>query len=230
MTVRRAREQRPGAYICLTNVHTTVESQANAGLRNAAQEAYLSVPDGMPLVWILRRRGLKHTEKVTGIEFIPRVAENGAEEGLRHFFYGGGEGIAAKAATGLKELVPQAQVVGELTPPFSEGADWDLEPLRQALAQTKPHILWVGLGAPKQEIWMHLAAHDLEVPIAVGVGAAFDFLAKTKRPAPRYLSRLGLEWLYRLMSEPGRLWRRYLVGNSKFVYLLVRQGLGGRST
>ncbi len=229
MIVERGLDPRPGAYVCLTNVHTTVESQKNASLRAAAEDAYLSVPDGMPLVWILRRRGMRRAGKVTGIEFMPLVAEQGLPHGLRHFFYGGGPGLAAKAANGLRELVPGTNVVGQLTPPFAEGGDWDLGPLQEALATTKPHVLWVGLGAPKQEIWMHLKASHLDVPVAVGVGAAFDFLAKTKRPAPRYLSRMGLEWIYRLLSEPQRLWRRYLVGNSIFVYLLVRSLFGARS-
>lgn len=229
MVVERALDRRTGAYVCLTNVHTTVESQKNASLRTAAQDAYLSVPDGMPLVWILRRRGMRRVGKVTGIEFMPLVAERGLPHGLRHFFYGGGPGLAAKAAEGLMELVPGTEVVGELTPPFADGPDWDLSPLHEALTATKPHVLWVGLGAPKQEIWMHLKAGDLDLPIAVGVGAAFDFLAKTKRPAPRYMSRMGFEWLYRLLSEPQRLWRRYLVGNSTFLYLLVKSRFRERS-
>lgn len=221
LVVSRALDDAPGAYVCLTNVHTTVESQKDERLRAAAADSYLSVPDGMPLVWILRRQGERHTEKVTGIEFMPLVARSGIKHDLKHFFYGGAPGVAAAAAAGLQARVPGTRVAGSMTPPFTDGVEWELGPLQEELRRSEPHILWVGLGAPKQEIWMHHVAGRLDVPLAIGVGAAFDFLAGTKKAAPRYLSRMGLEWLYRLASEPGRLWRRYLVGNSTFLYLLA---------
>lgn len=230
LVVERSLAGERGSYVCLTNVHSTVESQKDARLRAAVEGSYLSVPDGAPLVWILRRRGWKHTQKVTGIDFIPRVARAGLSQGVRHFFYGGGDGIAERAAEGLTRLVPGTVIAGAGTPPFTQGYDWDLAPLQAELERTRPHILWVGLGAPKQELWMDHAAQDLNVPISLGVGAAFDFLAGAKPAAPRWLSTMGLEWLYRLASEPTRLWRRYLIGNPRFVYLLMAERFGRNPT
>lgn len=227
--VERALAGGPGAYVCLTNVHTTVESQRSPALRRAVDDAFLSVPDGMPLTWILRRRGHVDTEKVTGIEYVPLVASRGLEVGLRHFFYGGAPGVAVRAGLRLADLVPGAQVVGAASPPFAKThGGWATEDLQRELRRTKPHILWVGLGAPKQELWMAEMAGTLNVPVMIGVGAAFDYLAGTKRAAPRLLRHIGLEWLFRLAVEPRRLWRRYAVGNAVFLRLLLRDALQRR--
>jgi N-acetylglucosaminyldiphosphoundecaprenol N-acetyl-beta-D-mannosaminyltransferase len=208
-------------------VHTTVESQRSPALRAAAEGAYLSVPDGMPLAWILRRRGHVQTEKVTGIEYIPLVASRGLDVGLRHFFYGGAPGVAVRAGIRLEELVPGVQVVGSGSPTFTEARGGVTDELEQELRRSKPHILWVGLGAPKQELWMARVAGELRVPVMIGVGAAFDYLAGAKPPAPSFLRHVGLEWLFRLAVEPGRLWRRYLIGNSTFLWQVAREQLAG---
>jgi N-acetylglucosaminyldiphosphoundecaprenol N-acetyl-beta-D-mannosaminyltransferase len=227
--VERAIISEPGAYVCLTNVHTTVESHRSQALRAAVDDAFLSVPDGMPLTWILRRRGHVHTEKVTGIEYIPLVASKGLDRGLRHFFYGGAPGIAVRAGLRLVDLVPGVQLVGAASPPFGHTPGWAIKDLQREIHRTRPHILWVGLGAPKQELWMAAMAGELNVPVMIGVGAAFDYLAGTKASAPTFLRHVGLEWLFRLAVEPKRLWRRYLLGNSTFVYLLLREALSPNS-
>ena len=225
LVIARSQAGHNGSFVCLTNVHTTVESQHDSELKEACEAAFLSVPDGMPLVWILHRRGFRHVEKVTGIEYIPQVAEIGRASGLRHFFLGGAPGVATAAAEKLCDLVPGIQVVGSFSPPYGPPESWDLEPLREQLREQRPHIVWVGLGAPKQERWMAAVSATLQVPMMVGVGAAFDFLAGTKRPAPRFMSRMGLEWLFRLVAEPRRLWHRYVIGNSRFVWLLTTDAL-----
>lgn len=222
--VRRALARSPGAYVCLTNVHTTVESQRDRRLREAADGAYLSVPDGMPLAWLLRRRGHRHTEKVTGVELMPMVAAAGTDVGLRHYLHGGSPGVADRAARRLERSVPGTRVVGASSPPFAEVDRWPLGELQDEITRTRPHVLWVGLGAPKQELWMARMSSILDVPVMVGVGAAFDYLAGTKRAAPTFVRHVGLEWLFRLAVEPRRLWRRYLVTNSTFVWRLVRDG------
>jgi N-acetylglucosaminyldiphosphoundecaprenol N-acetyl-beta-D-mannosaminyltransferase len=224
--VERALVGEPGAYVCLTNVHTTVESRRSAKLRAAVDGAYMSVPDGMPLTWILRRRGHLDTEKVTGIEFIPMVASIGLVRELRHFFYGGAPGVAVRAGLRLEELVPGVNVVGAASPPFADThGGWPVEELELELRRTRPHVLWIGLGAPKQELLMAELAERVDVPVMVGVGAAFDYLARTKPAAPSLLRHIGLEWLFRLAAEPGRLWRRYLGTNSMFLWLLIRERL-----
>jgi len=230
LVLQRAFLDGRGSYVCLANAHTTVESQDDAELRAAYGSAFLSVPDGMPLVWILRRRGARHVQKVTGIEYIPEVAAAGLDLGVRHFFFGGAPGVADTAGRELQARVPGTQVVGAYSPPFGAPEAWDLDELRTLLRAGRPHIVWVGLGAPKQELWMARVAGTLEAPVMIGVGAAFDFLAGTKRAAPRVMSRLGLEWLFRLVSEPRRLWRRYLVGNSTFLWLLARERVAGASS
>jgi len=229
VVIERALEGTPGAYVCLTNVHTTVESQRSPALRRAADGAFLSVPDGMPLVWILRRRGHVRTEKVTGIEYIPLVASAGGDAQVRDFFYGGAPGIAERAARRLERLVPGVQDVGAKSPPYVPLEALSVEDLREELERTKPHILWVGLGAPKQELWMAKISKALAVPMMIGVGAAFDYLADTKPAAPTVLRHVGLEWAFRLAAEPRRLWRRYLFGNASFVWLLARERFGSRS-
>ena len=214
-----------GTYVCLTNVHTTVESQRSPGLREAADGAFLSVPDGMPLVWILRRRGHTRTEKVTGIEYIPLVASVGKPEGLRHFFYGRAPGIAAQAARRLEHEVPGVQIVGATSPPYAPLEAMRVDELQEEIERTKPHIMWVGLGAPKQEQWMARFSKELGVPVMIGVGAGIDYLAGAKPAAPTILRHVGLEWAFRLAAEPRRLWRRYLLGNASFVWLLAREHL-----
>jgi len=182
----------------------------------------------MPLTWILRRRGHTETEKVTGIEFMPLVASHGLEADLRHFFYGGAPGVAVRAGLRLEQMVPGIHVVGAAAPPFAD-TPWAKEELLDEVRRTRPHVLWVGLGAPKQELWMAQMAGELDVPIMIGVGAAFDYISGSKPHAPRYLRHVGLEWLFRLAVEPRRLWRRYLVGNVTFLWLLARERLVGPS-
>jgi N-acetylglucosaminyldiphosphoundecaprenol N-acetyl-beta-D-mannosaminyltransferase len=225
LILERALEGSPGDYVCLTNVHTTVESQRLSSLRAAAEGAYLSVPDGMPLVWILRRRGRLDTEKVTGIELMPMVVRAGRDLGLRHLLYGGRPGVAEAAVRRLEELAPGAFIVGAHSPPFGKPGEQEVQDLGAIIDDARPHVLWVGLGAPKQEVFMARAAGRLSVPVMVGVGAAFDFLAGRKPAAPPWMRHGGLEWLFRLSSEPRRLWRRYVLGNTYFVYLLARQAL-----
>jgi N-acetylglucosaminyldiphosphoundecaprenol N-acetyl-beta-D-mannosaminyltransferase len=223
--VDRSAEGKPGAYVCLINVHSTVEADRSPELRAAVDHAFLSVPDGMPLVWILRRRGHARAEKITGIEYIPSVAATGLARGTRHFFYGGAPGVAREAGRRLCELIPGVKVVGALSPPFADIDKWPIDELKSAVRRTKPHILWVGLGAPKQELWMAKMSGALDVPVMLGVGAGIDYLGGAKPSAPTFLRHVGLEWLFRLAMEPRRLWRRYLLGNSAFVYLLGRSVL-----
>lgn len=211
----------PGAYVFLTNVHTTTEAQKSEELRAAGRACFLAVPDGMPLVWILHRRGYPNTEKVTGIELIPEVARRGLHQGLRHFFFGGAAHVAEDAAARLTRIVPGTQIAGCMSPPYDPDGSWDIGPLNDALERSRADLLWVGVGAPKQELWMARHAGEISVPIMVGVGAAFDFLSGNKRAAPRLMSRMGLEWLFRLASEPRRLWRRYLLGNTLFIARLI---------
>jgi len=255
LIIQRALNGAPAAYVCLTNANNVVQSQSLPAFRAAAEGAFLSVPDGFPLAWILRRRGYPWTEKLGGPDLMPLLAGVGRKAGLRHFMYGWTIRLAAAAGQGLQNLAPGTSVVGALSPPFAraqgfpddpevpphEGTplapewvdiggpvrevDWHLDELHAALRESRPHILWVGLGSPVQEEWMAMVAGRMNVPVMIGVGRAFNYLASTQRRCPPFMTRMGLEWLYTFLSEPGRLWRRYLVGNPQFIYLVARSAL-----
>jgi N-acetylglucosaminyldiphosphoundecaprenol N-acetyl-beta-D-mannosaminyltransferase len=250
--VRRALDPAPGAYVCLSNAHTTLLSRDLPRFRAAVEGSFLSLPDGMPLAWTLRRRGHRSTQKVAGPTLMPRVVAAGREKGLRHFLYGWTVPMAQAAADALVAGAPGARIVGVHAPPFAgpqvhrpdgsrplapswvdiggavRDVDWHLEELELAVRAARPHILWVGLGAPVQEEWMAMVAGRLQVPLMIGVGRAFNNLAGTARPAPPFAARIGLEWFFVMMSEPRRLWRRYLIGNPRFLYLLGREALFSR--
>jgi N-acetylglucosaminyldiphosphoundecaprenol N-acetyl-beta-D-mannosaminyltransferase len=256
LIVDRAVEGSPGAYVCLTNVATTMLAQRSAQLRAAADGAYISMPDGMPLVWILRRRGYSATEKLTGADLIPMLAAAGREHGLRHFFYGWTNRMSQAAAGGLIDAIPGTIVVGTHCPPFAAAQDpgpddlsasanngrplapswvsigapvrdahWELDKLEAKLRTTRPHILWVGLGSPVQEEWMAMVAGHLSVPVMIGVGRAFNYAAGSLQRCPPWMINTGLEWLYVFLAEPRRLWRRYILGNAHFGYLITRDVL-----
>ena len=257
LIVRRALEGTPGAYACLTNVATTMLSQESPELRAAVDGSYISTPDGMPLVWILRRRGYPETEKLTGADLMPLLAAAGRDVGLRHFMYGWTNRLSQAAGRGLVAAVPGTEVVGTHCPPFAAlqdpgpddldingpddrplapswvatggsvtEVDWELEKLQAKLAETRPHILWVGLGCPLQEEWMAMVAGRLDVPVMIGVGRAFNYTAGSLKRCPQWMINTGLEWLYTFLAEPRRLWRRYILGNAHFTYLVARDALG----
>ena len=182
----------------------------------------LVVPDGKPLVWLGRRRGHLDTQRVYGADFMLALFEDTGAT-LRHFFYGGRPGVADRMVTNLVARFPYLQIAGTLSPAFSTDvaapqADID------AINATRPDVLWVGLGHPKQDLWMHRNRGRVEAPVLAGVGAAFDFLSGDKKEAPQWMKRAGLQWLHRLASEPRRLWKRYLIGNAVFVALLIQEG------
>jgi N-acetylglucosaminyldiphosphoundecaprenol N-acetyl-beta-D-mannosaminyltransferase len=196
-------------YVCITGVHGVMESRRNEPLRQIHNRAGMVTPDGMPLVWISRLRGKTRVERVYGPDLMRRLTKLSALRGYRQFYYGGSEGVADRLKQALVTSHPGLQVVGTLCPPFRElSADED-EAVIGAINAARPDIVWVGLSTPKQELWMAKHMGRIEAPVMIGVGAAFDFLAGLKRQAPVWMQRRGLEWLFRLCSEPRRLWRRY---------------------
>jgi N-acetylglucosaminyldiphosphoundecaprenol N-acetyl-beta-D-mannosaminyltransferase len=182
----------------------------------------------MPLVWLSRLQGFHHVERVYGPDLMLALCERLAAKGYRHFFYGGAEGVPEQLASVLQKRFPGLQVAGTFSPPFrSLTADED-DRIVQMINAAAPDIVWVGLSTPKQERWMAGHRERLTAPVLIGVGAAFDFLTGRKPQAPRWMQRAGLEWLFRLLTEPRRLWRRYLINNPLFVALVVLQALGVR--
>jgi len=156
------------------------------------------------------------------------VCEVSAERGYKHFFYGGAEGVPVLLAKGLQSRFPGLQVVGAYSPPFRDLSQAEEKEIEAMINQTDPDIIWVGLGTPKQDLWMARHRPNLNAPVIIAIGAAFDFHTGRVPQAPARMQRYGLEWLFRLVQEPGRLWHRYLVYNPWFVLKVIEQRLGLR--
>lgn len=207
-------------YVCVTGAHGLIESRTNVALRRSLRSAGLVTPDGMPLVWVARLRGLADVSRVYGPDLMLAMSGRSARGDLRHFYYGGGEGIAERLRDMLRQANPDLDVVGCITPPFRAMTPAEESAMVAAINEAKPDILWIGLSTPKQELWMTRMRDRLEVPVMIGVGAAFDFLSGSKRQAPAWMRRNGLEWCFRIGTEPKRLFARYAVIVPRFLLVL----------
>ncbi len=221
------RDRRKG-YICVTGVHGVMEAQEDEGFKRILNGAFLCTPDGMPMVWAGRLDGHREMSRVYGPDLMLDVCAWSESSGCRHFFYGGAEGVAEELAAKLKARFPKLQVAGTYTPPFRALNAEEERALAAQVAAAKPDILWVGLSTPKQERFMVEYLPKLEVTLMAGVGAAFDFHSGRTKQAPRWMQRSGLEWFYRLCSEPRRLGRRYLRNNPLFAIKYLAQRIGVR--
>jgi N-acetylglucosaminyldiphosphoundecaprenol N-acetyl-beta-D-mannosaminyltransferase len=213
-------------YVCITGVHGIMESQRDEGLRRIHNGAGLVTPDGMPLVWLSRLHGHRQVERVYGPDLMLALSQHSLSPGYKHFFYGGGEGVPELLGNNLRRRFPGLRVVGCYSPPFRALSGAEDEQITQTINEADPDIIWIGLSTPKQERWMAQHVARLTAPVLIGVGAAFDFHSGLKKQAPRWMQRSGLEWFFRLVTEPRRLWRRYLVNNPLFVLLVLQQALG----
>jgi N-acetylglucosaminyldiphosphoundecaprenol N-acetyl-beta-D-mannosaminyltransferase len=217
-----AQEGRGGIVVFCT-VSTIMNARRNLALRKALEDADLVTPDGMPLVWLGRKKGLV-VDRVYGPDFMLHFfSHTGAR--FSHFFYGGAPGVADEMAARLRRRFPSVRIVGTLSPPL--GLDPDQPPASdiEAIKGSEADIVWIGLGHPKQELFMRAIRDRISVPVLAAVGAAFDFHAGRKKEAPAWMKESGLQWLHRLLSEPRRLWRRYLIGNAHFLGLLLLDAL-----
>lgn len=213
-------------YVCVTPVHSVMECQRDSELRHIQNTSGLTTPDGMPLVWLSRLRGHNCVDRVYGPDLMLALCNHSIIKGYRHYFYGGEEGVPDRLAANLKTRFPEIDIVGSYSPPFRKLTPEEDEKIVQMINNCDPDIVWVGLGAPKQEYWMATHLDRLTASALIGVGAAFDFHAGLKSQAPYWMQRSGLEWLFRLLSEPKRLWKRYLYDNPHFLLLLLLQMLG----
>lgn len=208
-------EQRAGAYVCVCNVHTLMEAADNPGYADVLRGATVAVPDGMPLVWMLRALGHPGQSRVYGPDLLLAFADHAARTGTAQYFYGGAPGVAADLAARLAARFPGFRCVGTESPPFRDLTDAEDAAVVERINASGADVVWVGLGAPRQECWMANHAGRIGATL-VGVGAAFDFHTGGVRQAPRWMMRMGLEWLFRLLVEPKRLWKRYLWHNPRF--------------
>ena len=216
-------------YVCITGVHGVMESWRDQVLRQIHNEAGLVTPDGMPLVWMAHRLGFTNVRRVYGPDLMRCMTARSALSGYRNYYFGGRPGTAERLRENMVHAHPQLEVVGTCSPPFGAISAAEDATIVDQINATRPDIVWVGLSTPKQERWMASHVNRLHAPVLVGVGAAFDFLAGEKRQAPAWMQRNGLEWLFRLASEPRRLAGRYIRNNPAFVYHAMRQLMIPRS-
>jgi len=220
-----------GSYVCVSNVHTTMMGYWDQKYQNITNQSLLSVPDGVPLVWSMQLLGATHQDRIRGPSLMRDVCDAGVPFGLKHFLFGSKPEVLSALQKKLKLHYPGIQIVGSMSPPFRPLDEQENKEILSTIISSGAHIVWVGLGAPKQEAWMGQNA-VVAGPVMVGVGAAFDLLAEQIPEAPHWMQALALEWFYRLLKEPKRLWRRYLYTNPSFVILFSLQLLfsGWRST
>ncbi len=214
------------AHFC--TVHGVVEAQSSEALRAAFASADMVAMDGVPLVWVARRRGVVAAERVCGPDVMLTLCDRGRETGLRHYFLGGAPGVPELLAARLGTRYPGLAVVGTCSPPFRPLSPEEDDALIAAINAARPQVLWIGLGSPKQELWAADHADALDVPLILPVGAAFDFHSGTVRRAPAWMQRAGLEWAFRLAMEPRRLFRRYVTTNARFALAVFREELSRR--
>ncbi len=224
--IREWIKKRQQRYVCVTNVHSVMESLRNPKLRDILNRSGLSTPDGMPLVWLCRWGGQRRTQRVYGPDLMMSVCESGQAEGYRHFLYGGEPNVLDLLAKRLEREFPSIDVAGSFSPPFRTLTEDEDKEIVDMINKFRPDVVWVGLGAPKQELWMADHIDRLNCPVLVGVGAAFDFIAGQKSQAPAWMRNNGLEWLFRLIQEPRRLWRRYVILNPLFILSLALHRAG----
>lgn len=210
---------RQSRYVCICNVHVVVTAKQDTEFRWVVNEADMATPDGMPLAWVLRRFGFQQQERINGPDLMWRLCGQAAEKGLSVFFYGSTPETLERLSDNLKTAFPQLAIAGVHSPPFRLLSDEEDREMINHINGSGAHIMFVGLGCPKQEFWMAAQRGKIRA-VMIGVGAAFDYHAGTVKRAPLWMQGSGFEWLFRLMSEPKRLWKRYLVTNSLFLIYL----------
>lgn len=210
--------------MCVSNVHTTVMSYENYDYRLVQNGGIMSIPDGGPLSTVGRKRGYNNMKRTTGPSYMEEVFKITVEKGYRHYFYGSTEETLEKLHRKLNHNYPGIQIVGMYSPPFRPLNEEEDKDIIKRINDTNPDFVWVGLGAPKQENWMY--NHQGKVNgFMVGVGAAFDYFAENIYRAPEWMQRSNLEWVYRLLQEPKRLFRRYWHSNIRFIWYAMIRGL-----
>lgn len=206
-----------GRYICVSNVHTTVTAYRDENYRKVQNSSILSIPDGGPLASECRRRGFTDTERTTGPDFMNEILKISAEYGYKHYFYGSTNETLAKMKNELLTKYPKLNIVGMYSPPFRTLTNEENDDIIKKINESNADFLWVGLGAPKQEIFMYEHMDKINA-LMVGVGAAFDYFAGNIKRAPKIMQKLNLEWLYRLMQDPKKLFFRYVSTNFSFIW------------
>lgn len=214
-----------GRYISTCPVYTLMMCREKPDVMQAVNGADMVTADGMPIVWVQRRRGNAQAERVYGPDVMEALLARTANTPIQHYFWGGLPGVADTLVQRMKSQHPTLKVAGVYSPPVSPVGNQPDPEVVKRLNESGANVVWVGLGSPKQDLWMKLYRPVLKAPLLIGVGAAFDMLAGVKSQAPKWMQRSGLEWVFRLAQEPRRLGRRYLVYNPLFVWHVIREGI-----
>lgn len=223
------RERGKSRFVAVCNVHMVMEAHRDRRFMQMLNSSGLTVPDGKPLTWLGRRWGFKLQRRVYGPELLQDFLSLTRGRGYRHFFYGGHPEVTERMVARLRQRFPELDIAGYYSPPFRTLTEAEDRRVVERINQSRPDVVWVGLGCPKQERWMYEHRDSLKSPVMVGVGQAFNIVAGTLKQAPRWMRERGLEWLFRLLLEPGRLWRRYLVCNTMFVFNVALELLSNRA-
>ena len=200
-----------------------MEAHADFEFRQILNRAFINAPDGMPMVWVGHLQGFQNMDRVFGPDFMLALCRLSVERGYRNFLYGGKPGVAERLSASLQRRFPGLQVVGTYTPPFRSLTPEEEKSALTQILESRPHILWVGLGTPKQERFMAQYTDRLQVPLMVGVGAAFDYHTGSIRDCSPWVKRAGMQWFHRLLQDPKRLSRRYLGNNPVFLWHIACQ-------
>ena len=217
--------EKTGAYVCVSNVHMCMETFDSKAYRKVVNNADLVVPDGKPLVWAQKLLGHKKAQQVRGQDLTMALCQMASEKGIKIGFYGGAPETLKAMKIRLRNQFPGIDIVYDYSPPFRPLTTEEDNVVIEAINTSGVQILFVGLGCPKQEIWMAEHKDQLHC-VMLGVGAAFDFIAGNKKHAPKWMQSIGMEWLFRFLCEPRRLWKRYLKHNPRFIWYFTQQLLG----
>src|SRR5207245_216764 len=221
--LERALANREKGYVCVTGVHGVMEAQNDPEFKNILNGSLLTVPDGMPTVWVGKLQGFSSMKRVFGPDLMLELCQRSVQKGYTHFLYGGAPGVAEQLKHALLSRFPGINIVGIYTPPFRALNESEFRQLKYTIAELNPDYFWVGLSTPKQEQFMAANIHRLSTKVMIGVGAAFDIHTGRLRDAPDWVKNLGLQWIHRLVQEPARLWKRYLVNNPRFIWRIALQ-------
>lgn len=223
-------QQGKPCYVTNPNVDIIIRYNSDPEFADYYNGGALCLVDGMPILWAAKFFGRPLKEKISGSDLVPKVCELANQRGYQLFFLGGRPGAAQAAKETLLQTLPDLKVVGTYAPPFGfERDQMELNKIAQMIKDAKPDILFVGLGAPKQERWIKKYHQELGVPVSMGVGVTFEFIAGIVKRAPKWMQNTGLEWFWRLCMEPGRLWKRYLLDDPQFFMIILKQKLRRQS-
>lgn len=218
-------QEKSPAYVTVNNVHTVTLALKDEYYRNIINNSLLSIPDGRPLSLIGKFKG-KKINRIFGPEFFKRTLDFGQKDNLKHFLFGNKAETLEKLINNIRLKYPQAKIAGKIAPPFLKFSNDENLKFINEINLSGADIVWVSLGAPKQEKWIYENYLKINKGIMIGIGAGFDYLAGNIKDAPGWMKNYSLEWVYRLRQEPKRLWKRYAIYNSKFIFFVILDFLG----